>query len=118
MLKISALQMEQITRAHFFRKLTDFLLTRTQQADMRKALLERETLEDLWAPFWPQLKDQNERVGAVTLTYLLSLHCQGEPLVQSLGKIIQTEAPEFHMQRYFSQHSDLRFSEFDLDLEE
>ena len=124
MLLILKEQQLLLDQRHFFQKMSSFLLSRSMNPNMLKALKDRELLNRLWLPVWEQFNQESEYLLATMFTYVLARYCEDgmddhytNSYVPSLRAAFLGGNAEVYMQRYYSDLGYIRLCEFELESE-
>lgn len=124
MLLILKEQQLLLDQKHFFQKMSSFLLSRSKNPNMLKALKDRTLLNRLWLPVWEQFNQESEYLLATMFTYVIARYCEDgmdakctDSYISSIRAILERSNAEVDMQRYYSDLGYIRLCEFELESE-
>lgn len=113
MLKISAEQMNALTRSMFFAKVCGFISNNCRNEKLCVKLPEQEKLFAFWTPHWERASKLSEHDCALLLVLLSVCECEGVAVPEVEALADQIGDGEVKIKQFLADRGYFRFSDFD-----
>lgn len=113
MLKISAEQMDLLTRNLFFAKIERFIYANCRNEKLLSKLADEKALFAFWAPHWARASKLSEHDSALLLVLLAVCDCEGVQMVDAVALADQIGEREVKIKKFIADRGYFRFSDFD-----
>jgi hypothetical protein len=113
MLKISAAQMNILTRNHFFRKVMSFISANCRNDRLLAKVADSEKMTAFWTPHWERASKLSEHDCALFLVLLSICECEDVAVPDVDALVDQVRDGEVRIKQFIADRGYLRFSDFD-----
>lgn len=118
MLSFESPQFEEIALASFEQRVRSWVQAQALHPGLRQLAAQGPRVTRLWAPQRHRLSDCTEHDAAVLLSFVLACELEGIVAAQGVAQALVQPQPEMAMKRFLSERGYLRFSDFDLPLQD
>ena len=113
MLRISAEQMDLLTRNLFFGRIKRFIRVNCRNEKLLAKVADEKALFAFWFPHWARASKLSEHDSALLLVLLAVCECEGVDVVDAAALADQIGEREVQIKKFIADRGYFRFSDFD-----